>query len=215
MKVAASILDCDFLHLSVELEAVTEAGADAIHLDVMDGHFVPNLSFGVPLARAVRRAVTVPVHSHLMVSEPEWLIERFLPYSDLIIFHIEAAEMPAQCLETIHSAGKAAGISLNPNTPVESLRPLVAEVQDVLVMSVYPGFGGQEFSPESPGRIREVARLIKETGSNATISVDGGLNPRNCAIVAAAGAQVAVSGSAIFHSPDYAAAIKALRCSTP
>jgi len=150
-----------------------------------------------------------------MVTEPEWLIEKFLPCSDLVIFHVEAAEIPGQCLETIHAAGKAAGISLNPNTPVESLRPLIAEVQDVLVMSVYPGFGGQEFSPESPGRIREVVRLIAETGSEAAVSVDGGLNAQNCASVAAAGAQVIISGSAIFHSPDYAAAIRALRCSTP
>lgn len=211
MKVAASILDCDFLHLADQLAAVVKAGTDIIHLDVMDGHFVPNLSFGVPLAKAVRSAVTVPVHSHLMVTEPEWLIEKFLPWSDLVVFHVEATELVEQCLETIHAAGKAAGISLNPNTPVESLRPLVADVQEVLVMSVHPGFGGQEFSPEAPDRIRETARLIRDTGSRAVIAVDGGINPTNCRLVAEAGADIAIAGSAIFRSQDYATTIKALK----
>jgi len=212
MKVAASILDCDFLHLAKELEDVVKAGADAIHLDVMDGHFVTNLSFGVPLAKAVRRAVSVPVLTHLMVTEPEWLIEKFLPYSDAVTFHVEATEMHGQCLETIHTAGKAAGISLNPNTPVESLRPFITLVQDVLVMSVYPGFGGQKFSPEAPARIRDVAHLIKETGSSATISVDGGINADNCAAVSASGTQMVIAGSAIFRSNDYATAVRALKC---
>jgi ribulose-phosphate 3-epimerase len=178
----------------------------------MDGHFVPNLSFGVPLARAVRAATRLPVHSHLMVNEPEWLVEKLLPYSDLVWFHTEATDVPDHCLELIATAGKAAGISLNPNTPVDDLKEYLPRVADVLVMSVYPGFGGQQFMSESLDRIRRLRSLLAETGSKATISVDGGVSPANCRQVADAGCDVAIAGSAIFRSPDYAAAIRALSC---
>ncbi|MBM3323078.1 ribulose-phosphate 3-epimerase [candidate division WOR-3 bacterium] len=218
MNVSVSILDCDFRHLKDELEAVVRGGADAIHLDVMDGHFVPNLSFGVPLARAVRQCVAVPVRAHLMVLEPEWLVEKFLPYADRVIFHVEATELPDQCLETILGAGRSAGISLNPGTPVERLEPFLGRVDEILVMSVHPGLGGQQFIPESLDRIRRIRALVaaraKEQGiAPPSISVDGGVNSSNCRSVAAAGATTLVAGSAVFRSPDYAAAIKELKCS--
>ncbi|MEO0077798.1 MAG: ribulose-phosphate 3-epimerase [candidate division WOR-3 bacterium] len=213
MKVAASILDCDFLHLQDELSALVDAGVDIVHLDIMDGHFVPNLSFGVPLARAVRGAVRLPVHAHLMVNEPEWLIEKFLPFSDVVIFHLEATDVPEQCLETIASAGRAVGVCLNPDTPIETASPWFHRLGEVLLMSVYPGFGGQRFMPATLERIRTLRRLLNSAGSAANVAVDGGISPANCQDVAAAGADIVVAGSAILKSRDYAAAVRALRCS--
>ena len=215
VKVSASILDCDFLHLARELQAVVNAGVDAIHLDIMDGQFVPNLSFGVPIAKVVREEVSLPIYAHLMVIEPECLLEKFLPYANYLIFHIEAAETPEICINTIAGAGRKPGISLNPNTPVESLKPYLKKIQDVLVMSVYPGFGGQEFIPNSLERIARLQEIRREKGLNYTISVDGGITPGNAHKVIRAGADILVAGSAIFKSSNYVQAVQGLKCLKP
>ncbi len=220
-KVSASILDCNFLKLADELQAVFQAGVDAIHLDVMDGHFVPNLTFGLPIARAVNEFrmqtigyQTIPLYSHLMVNNPEKLIDKFLPYSDFIIFHIEATERVNDCIHQIHTANKKAGLSLNPDTPIDVLKPYLIGVEDVLIMSVYPGFGGQKFILETLERIRALHWLRQESGFSFTISVDGGVNPDNCQQIIEAGADILIAGSAIFKSPNYTETVNRLKCLT-
>lgn len=212
MKVSVSILDCDLTRLGEELTAVVSAGADAIHLDVMDGHFVSNLSFGVPLAAAARRTVQIPIHTHLMVTEPEKMIPWFIPYSDLLGFHIEATSQPERCLDLIHSSGKLASISLNPDTPLLRLSPFLEQLDDILVMSVFPGHGGQTFLPASLDRIRELKNTLTRCKFRAAISVDGGVTPDNCKALAAAGTEWVIAGSAVFRSSDYATTIRSLKC---
>jgi len=215
VSISASILDCDFLRLEAELRAITDAGIDAIHLDIMDGHFVPNLSFGLPIARAVRQTVRVPIYVHLMVINPETLIDKFAPYADFVIFHIEATEKPADCINRIINANCAPGIALNPDTPVDKIQPFLSQIQNVLIMSVYPGFGGQQFISESLGRIRRVREIREQNSLNYTISVDGGVGPTNAGKIIQAGADILVAGSAIFKSTDYAHTIRQLKCLTP
>ncbi|MFO7637857.1 MAG: ribulose-phosphate 3-epimerase [bacterium] len=212
MRLSVSILDCDFLHLGTELEAVETAGADCIHLDVMDGRFVRGISFGRPLGAAVRRGTRLPVHSHLMVVEPERQLDEYLPFSELVEFHVEASPDPGRCIEHIRRAGVKPGISLNPDTPVQKLEPWLDQLDDVLVMSVFPGRGGQQFMPDALSRVAEIKHLLAVAGSRATVSVDGGVNPGNCRLLAAAGADLLIAGSAIFSSDDYARVIAELKC---
>lgn len=211
IKIAASILNCNFLTLEQEIKAVVAAGIDAIHLDVMDGHFVPNLSFGIPILKSIRSLTTLPIISHLMVIRPEDIIDKFIPDSDGIIFHIEATRHITACLKTIRQAKKLIGLSLNPSTPVQNIFKYLNQIDEVLVMSVQPGFGGQRFRKKTLNRIRTIKRYLNEINSKALIAVDGGVNSQNASALIKAGVDILVAGTAIFSSDDYTLAVKKLR----
>jgi len=199
--VAPSLLACDFAELGEEIRRVEQAGAKLLHLDIMDGHFVPNLSFGLPVVAAIRRSTSLPLDVHLMISEPARYVKRFREAgADLLTIHIETAPDPRPLLEEIHALGAAAGISLNPPTPVDALNDCLDLCDLVLVMSVMPGFGGQEFEVESLEKLRHLRALA---GSRLLLSVDGGVNLDTVASCAAAGADLFVSGSALFSQPHY------------
>ena len=213
--VAPSILSADFGRLADEVAAVTVAGADWIHVDVMDGHFVPPITIGPMVTGAVRRATSLPLDVHLMIEHPERQIPEFVKAgANRITVHVEACPDVPSVLRVIREAGAAPQLSLNPPTPIERIRPFVHLIDLLLVMTVNPGWGGQPFVEGSMERIAAARAIRSETGTKFLIEVDGGIYPRNAREVAAAGADVLVAGTAVFKDPDYAAAIRGLRGET-
>ncbi len=211
MKVSASLLAANFADLKTDLEMINRSDADYLHLDVMDGVFVPNISFGFPVMRAVARVVTKPLDVHLMIVEPQkWVGEVRDMGAEIMNVHQEACVHLDRCINRIHEAGMKAGVTLCPSTPVEMLRDVIQDVDLVLVMTVNPGFGGQKFIMHSLDKIRRLRALIQESGSKAMIEVDGGINAGTAPLVAAAGADIVVSGSYIFKAPDPEAVIRGL-----
>jgi ribulose-phosphate 3-epimerase len=214
-KIAPSILSADFCRLGDEVRAVEAAGADYIHVDVMDGHFVPNITIGPPVVAALRKVTALPLDVHLMIAEPDRYIADFAAAgADIIVVHAEASTHLHRSIQLIKSLGKRAGVSLNPATPLNCLEYVLADLDLVLLMTVNPGFGGQSFIEECIPKIRSLRAMLDKRGLEAELEVDGGVKIDNIARIAHACADVFVAGSAVFGSPDYLATIQALKQKT-
>lgn len=212
IELAPSILSADFTRLGEQLATVEQAGANLIHVDVMDGHFVPNLTVGPFIVEWVRKATELPIDAHLMIEDPDKYIGAFAKAgAQMISVHPEATYHLHRTLNYIRQAGCQPGVVLNPATPLSAIEEILAEVDYVLLMSVNPGFGGQQFIPASLNKLRRLRALILERGLGVRIEIDGGIGPENAAAVVAAGAEILVVGSAIFGQDDPAAAVQGLR----
>ena len=212
VSIAPSILAADFVSLGEAVRAVESGGAEEIHFDVMDGHFVPNISIGVPVLRSLRKATRLPLDVHLMIENPEQFIPAFVEAgADMISVHQEATPHLDRALEMIRELGKRAGAVVNPATPVSLLVDVLDRVDHVLVMSVNPGFGGQGFLPHSLDKLRELREMRERYNGSFRIQVDGGIGPETVADVVRAGAEILIAGTSIFHTADPAAAVQTLK----